>query len=404
MEYTLLSSLFYQDKTTYEQTYQNRINSESTYKLDFTINEFPAFVMITHEILENVQKIFELNSELNMIEDKHLPKLAIDQYTKKCLVDEIKKTNDIESVYSTKKEIKRILNSPNTTKKNRFWGLVIKYQKIINGEKISLKTCSDIRTLYNEFALNDVLADNPDNMPDGELFRTESVLVRGSGKIIHEGMHPESKIIESLSSSLNFLNDENYNFFIRIAVFHYMFGYIHPFYDGNGRMSRFISSYLLSQKLNKLVSLRLSYTIKNKQGSYYKMFKVSNDEKNKGDLTYFVIRFLELIIESIEDLISALSFKSVKLAYYQDICKKSFGTNKKLVILTFVFVQNELFDDDPLDFKSLNYILNSSDNFKIGESTLRDLLKQLENQDILIVDKTHGKYTYRIDLDKLENL
>ena len=403
MEYTLLSSLFYQDKTKYEQTYQNRINSESTYKLDFTINEFPAFVMITHEILENIQKIFELNSKLNILEYR-LPPLAINQYTKKCLVDEIKKTNDIESVYNTKKEIKRILNSPNTTKKNRFWGLVIKYEKIIKGEKIDLKTCSDIRKLYDELALNDVLANDPNNMPDGELFRTEPVFVRGSGKIIHEGMHPENKIIEALSSGLMFLNDESYNFIIRIAVFHYMFGYIHPFYDGNGRMSRFISSYLLSQKLNKLVSLRLSYTIKNKQGSYYKMFKVSNDEKNKGDLTYFVIRFLELIIESIEDLISALSFKSVKLAYYQDICKKSFGTNKKLVILTFVFVQNELFDDDPLDFKSLNYILNSSDNFKIGESTLRDLLKQLENQDILIVDKTHGKYTYRIDLDKLENL
>ena len=153
MEYTLLSSLFYQDKTKYEQTYQNRINSESTYKLDFTINEFPAFVMITHEILENIQKIFELNSKLNILELK-LPKLAIDQYTKKCLVDEIKKTNDIESVYSTKKEIKRILNSPNSTKKNRFWGLVIKYEKIIKGEKIDLKTCSDIRKLYDEFALD----------------------------------------------------------------------------------------------------------------------------------------------------------------------------------------------------------------------------------------------------------
>ena len=102
MEYTLLSSLFYQDKTKYEQTYQNRINSESTYKLGFTINEFPAFVMITPEILENIHKIFELNSKLNILESK-LPILAIEQYRKKCLVDEIKKTNDIESVYSTKK-------------------------------------------------------------------------------------------------------------------------------------------------------------------------------------------------------------------------------------------------------------------------------------------------------------
>lgn len=400
MEYTLLSSLFYQDKTKYEQTYQNRINSESTYKLGFTINEFPAFVMITPEILENIQKIFELNSKLNILESK-LPILAIEQYRKKCLVDEIKKTNDIESVYSTKKEIKRILNSPSTTKKNRFFGLVIKYEKIIKGEKIALKTCSDIRSLYDEFALNDVLADNPNNMPYGELFRTKPVFVGGSsGKIIHEGIYPENKIIEVLSSSLNFLNDESYNFFIRVAVFHYMFGYIHPFYDGNGRMSRFISSYLLSQKLNKFVSLRLSYTIKEKQSSYYKMFKVTNNENNKGDLTYFVTRFLELIIESIEDLISALDFKSSQLKHYAVICNKLSKIDKKLPDLTYVLIQNELFDDDPLDLESLKLIFSS----KIGDSKLRNLLKHLEKKDILIVDKTHRKYTYRINLHKLENI
>ena len=61
---------------------------------------------------------------------------------------------------------------------------------------------------------------------------------------------------------VNDLNNDDINFLIRIAVFHYAFGYIHPFYDGNGRTSRFISSYLLSQRLEDLVSFRLSYTIK----------------------------------------------------------------------------------------------------------------------------------------------
>lgn len=400
MEYKLLSSLFYQDKTKYEQTYQSRVNSESTYNLNFTINTFPAFVMLTSEILENIQKILELNSKLNQLESK-LPELAIQQYTKKCLVDEIKKTNDIESVYSTKKEIKRILNSPSTCKKNRFFGLVIKYEKIIEGEKIPLKTCFDIRKLYDEFALNDILADDPNNMPDGELFRTKQVFVSGSsGKIIHEGIYPENKIIEALSSSLTFLNDEHCNFFIRTAVFHYMFAYIHPFYDGNGRMSRFISSYLLSQKLNKLVSLRLSYIIKERQNSYYKMFKVTNDEKNKGDLTYFVIRFLEIIIESIEDLISALDFKSSQLKHYATICYKLSNVDKKLPDLVYILIQNELFDDDPLDYELLKSIFST----KIGDSKLRNLLKQLENEGILIIDKTHKKYTYRIDLNKLEEI
>ena len=79
---------------------------------------------------------------------------------------------------------------------------------------------------------------------------------------------------------------------IRIAIFHYLFGYIHPFYDGNGRTSRFINSYLLSKKLQFLVSYKLSYTIKENMNSYYKSFKETNDEKNKGNLSFFVISFL----------------------------------------------------------------------------------------------------------------
>ena len=55
---------------------------------------------------------------------------------------------------------------------------------------------------------------------------------------------------------------ENIEILIRISIFHYLIGYIHPFYNGNGRLSRFVSSYLLSRDLEPLLSYRLSYTIK----------------------------------------------------------------------------------------------------------------------------------------------
>lgn len=405
MDYKLLSSLYYQDKAKYEYIYNNRINSDSTYIFDFNIDKYPAFVVITPEILDKLQLIFELNSKLQSYKRK-LPILAINQYSKKCLVDEIKKTNDIENIYSTKKEIKMILNSPQTTKKNRFYGLVKKYEKMTNNEFIPLQTCLDIRNLYDEFALQDVLKDDPDNMPDGKYFRTQGVFVRSSsGKDVHTGIYPESKIIELMDSSLKFLNDEKYNFFIRIAIFHYIFGYIHPFYDGNGRMSRFMSSYLLSQKLDILVALRLSYIIKEKQASYYKMFKISNDKKNKGDLTYFVIKFFEFVIESLQELISALDFKHTQLTYYAKLCSNlaNLNDNKLFFSITYILVQNELFEDedDYIDFKFLKDILNFN-NQKIGDSKLRALLKELENINLIITDKSHRFYSYKINLDELE--
>ena len=65
-----------------------------------------------------------------------------------------------------------------------------------------------------------------------------------------------------MTKGLNILNNDEYDYMIRIAVFHYIFGYIHPFYDGNGRTSRFISSYLLSKNLLPIVSYKLASTIK----------------------------------------------------------------------------------------------------------------------------------------------
>ncbi|WP_318259784.1 Fic family protein [Ruminococcus sp. YRD2003] len=68
-----------------------------------------------------------------------------------------------------------------------------------------------------------------------------------------KGLAPESKIIDTMNKSLDVFNNNDIDIFMRIAVFHYLFGYIHPFYDGNGRTSRFISSYLLSRQLNPLI-------------------------------------------------------------------------------------------------------------------------------------------------------
>ncbi|WP_366520018.1 Fic family protein [Paenibacillus xylanexedens] len=54
---------------------------------------------------------------------------------------------------------------------------------------------------------------------------------------------PEKDIVVAMGKLLNFMNNhEDIPLMIRVAISHYFYGYVHPFYDGNGRSSRFISS------------------------------------------------------------------------------------------------------------------------------------------------------------------
>lgn len=275
------------------------------------------------------------------------------QYAKRCLLDEIYSTNEIEGIQSTRKEINDILETKEKPKKyKRLFALVKKYETLINNTELSLLSCKNIRELYNDFVLEDVVKEDSENAPDGELFRKGPVYVQKNGENIHRGLVPEAEIIHSMTKSLGVLNNEDYHFLISIAVFHYMFGYIHPFYDGNGRMSRFISSYKLSERLNFLISCQLTCAIKDKLASYYKAFNITNDEKNKGDLTYFVLVFLDVIIAAEEDLMEALQERINRLAFYRQFIEK-ITTEKKMAQIVFILIQNTLFGNQGMSIHEL---------------------------------------------------
>jgi hypothetical protein len=70
--------------------------------------------------------------------------------------------------------------------------------------------------LYNEFVLAEVVDEDPNDYPDGEIFRKGTIRVAGKTmEKVHEGLYPESKIIEYMNQALSLLNDEDIDVIIQ---------------------------------------------------------------------------------------------------------------------------------------------------------------------------------------------
>lgn len=397
MEYELLSKIFYKKPTEYESIYDARFNSEASIKLPIKIHENVGFIFNTNEITKLLVKIYKTINKINLLRT-HLPNIAINSYIIKSLKDEIALTNEIEGVRSTRKEIEDAIDSIKNDKNARFKGLVDKYFKLISNEIIPLNNCEDIRTIYDALVLPEI---EKENLPDGILFRKEPVqVVSATQKEKHRGIMPEPKIIESLDLCLDFLKNDDIDNLIKISAFHYLFGYIHPFYDGNGRTSRFISSYLIKNELDVLLALKLSYTVKNNINKYYKAFDVCNDRKNKGDITFFVITFLELLSQASDDLYTKIADLNDQLNYYNNIINTLVNEkvlNDKQAKCIFILCQNRLFDDTYMNMNTLTGLLEKSD------TTTRKILKSLESKNMIVKIKNKNQYLYSANLDSLSS-
>ena len=397
MDYISLYKAYYQySKEDFEKMYEQRYNSEATIKLFFNIGENQAFLFFPNELNSLLHSIRTIDKRVRNIFDK-LPKVAQNQYLKKSMIDEIQFNNSIEGVISTRKDINDIIDDIQvmSNKHIRLKGIVNKYLLLKDLNKINLNSSNDIRKLYDEMLYEEIKQNDPNNLPDGQLFRKDVVHVTTStGKVIHKGVMPESKIIEWLEEGIKIVNDESLDALIKASLFHYIFSYIHPFYDGNGRINRFISSYILSQNYIPLIGYRLSLTIKENLADYYDAFKHTNDVRNKGDVTHFVFEFLKLILKAYEKTEMYAMEKLVALTKYCLVIDKKLGKSKISEFL-YVLTQAEMFSEFGLSINEISLIL------KCSENTVRNKMKELKAQKLIKEINVSKKIYYSANLENL---
>lgn len=393
MTYKELKKIFHQSSADANRIYENRINDD-TAKTITVLKGVDFFYLLVPDIYQRLLEIERVDRKvLNLA--NYLPKSAVDLFIKECMIDEIILTNDIEGVISTRKQIEAALDTLNRNDKNmRFQGIVNKYYSLINKSAITLSTCQDIRVLYDELVLDEVIRADKSKAPDGRLFRQDTVqILDAAQRIVHQNTLGEDAIISALDGSLRLLHDSDIEPIIRIALFHFVFSYIHPFYDGNGRTNRFIASYMLAQTSSFYAGIRLSFSIKENLRKYYKAFSSAEHPLNRGDLTPFVITFTDIVLDSLTKTYEALTEKNLKL---QD-CSRKIKTalpdlTKDDTKFVRYLIEGELFTSTGVTAEDMERDLN------ISKPTIHKRLARIKELGLLKRKRSGRRIYYSIDL------
>lgn len=147
-----------------------------------------------------------------------------------------------------------------------------------------------------------------------------------TGEIVYTPPQDYDTINNLMANLEQFINDDSLSDFdpiVKMAIIHYQFESIHPFYDGNGRTGRIINIlYLVMKGLLDLPILYLSRYIIEHKAEYYKLLQEIRTTNNWENWLLYIIDAVEqtakqtiLLIKDIQSLM--LEYKHLIRANYK---------------------------------------------------------------------------------------
>ena len=310
----------------------------------FNLMEEYSSIISNSNIINLISKIHEYKGKQSYLLDTK--KDTLDTLLKVAKIQSTSSSNKIEGIYTTDKRINEIVNQK-LEPKNRNEEEIAGYRDVL----------TLIHENYNFIDINQ----NTILQLHRDLYKYTGYSYGGKFKnsqnyIEEENEKGEKKIrftplssvetpiaIEELCKNYNELvNNESCDLLVLIPIFILDFVSIHPFNDGNGRMSRLLTLLLL-YKANYMVGKYISIEkiIEETKDSYYDTLEKSslNWHNNENDYSYFVEYYLGIILNAYKEFDSRINIvENKKITAYKriiDIFKdniipidKAFITNK----------------------------------------------------------------------------
>ncbi len=298
---------------------------------------------------------------------------------------EIISTLTIERIESTRESVGRILMGGAPLNEN---------EKKAYGIKRGIDYISDQSNKINKENLHELYRisvgeylEESDLLPPYSYYRGDTVFIVGD-RIMHEGLYWKL-LPQYMDEFIKYINtDDELDQIVKSIIIHYYFAYMHPYFDGNGRMARLLQFwYLIQNGYSHVLYIPFSKFINDSRGEYYKTFsQISLNFKISGilDVTPFILYFIENVFLKLGKKTTAASVFSK----IEDLLSKGLVTVKEKELIHFViskYGQNE-FSTKQLekDFGNAAY------------ATIRSFVMKFELHDVLEKSNYGHRVRYRI--------
>lgn len=143
-----------------------------------------------------------------------------------------------------------------------------------------------------------------------------------TGEVIYTPPQDEKEIRDLLKNLEDYINEnDDVDPLIKMALIHYQFESIHPFYDGNGRTGRILNVlYLVLNNLLNSPILYLSNYINKNKDEYYRLFTEFRENSNYEDWIIYILKGIEETSKNTIELIKLIQEEME--AYKQDFITK----------------------------------------------------------------------------------
>jgi Fic family protein len=289
-----------------------------------------------------------------------------------------------EGAHSTRAQAEQLIASGQRPKNKDEWMLINNFNamKWVKDNQHSELSNDVIRRLHQIVTENTL--DGDDVNFQGK-FRNDTVFVGPHEGIAHDKI--ETALNEMIQLATN--SPRYFHPLLKGILVHYFMGYIHPFFDGNGRTARALFYFKsIRNQLNYIELLSVSAYLRVHGKQYENSFvKV---KENEFDLTYFIDFCLDSILSALQEVSRKVNYllKMTDLKDRFELSQTQIGLLQRMALHKF----------RTIDIEEYAQRISKSREFA------RQELKHLLELNLVSEIKVSKKLVYKVNAEKLKNL